>query len=204
MVMPARESTAAVLLLLLVGDACAVTRYHRDADWRLLRRVVPAVLPGLVLGAALLAVLPEEVLRRGIGAVLLVLLLLQLAPLPRTPHRSRAGALGAGVAAGATTMVANAGGPVMTLYLLLQGVDKLRFLGTSAVFFAGVNLVKVPFVTGLGLVHTSTLLRTAVLVPAVLLGAWLGVRAVRRLGQRAFEVAVLVAGAASALALLLA
>ena len=49
-VMPAKESTAAVLLLLLTGDVVAVARYRRGADWGLLRRLLPSVLPGLALG----------------------------------------------------------------------------------------------------------------------------------------------------------
>ena len=57
-------------------------------------------------------------------------------------------------------MTANAAGPVMTLYLVAQGVEKRRFLGTSALFFFGVNLCKVPFSVGLGLFSGETLWRT--------------------------------------------
>ena len=65
--MPARESTAAILLLLIVGDIVAVWHYRRDADLSLLKRLIPAVLPGLVLGALFLAVVDDTVLRRSIG-----------------------------------------------------------------------------------------------------------------------------------------
>jgi uncharacterized membrane protein YfcA len=50
LVLPARESTGAVLALLLVGDVVAVVLYRRHADWGLLLRLLPSVLPGLVLG----------------------------------------------------------------------------------------------------------------------------------------------------------
>ncbi len=60
-VMPARESTAAILLLLIVGDVVAVWHYRRDADLSLLRRLIPAVLPGLALGAVFLAVVDDTV-----------------------------------------------------------------------------------------------------------------------------------------------
>jgi hypothetical protein len=62
-------------------------------------------------------------------------------------------AVAAGVAAGFTTMTANAAGAVMTLYLLAMRVEKLRFIGTSAWFFLIVNVSKVPFSAGLGLFH---------------------------------------------------
>lgn len=208
-VLPARESTAALLLLLLVGDVVAVSRYRHDADWPLLRHLLPGVLPGLVLGTALLAVVDDQVLRRGIGVVILLLVALQLG-LRRRPLDTGGPARGwsgparvaSGLAAGFTTMVANAGGAVMTLYLVGQGVDKRRFLGTAAWFFLGVNLAKLPFSIGLGLLQPAMLVTTLVLTPLVLLGALVGIRVVQRIGQRSFDVAVLAASAISAVALL--
>ncbi len=230
-VMPARQSTAALLLLLLVGDALAVSIYRRDCDWSLLRHLVPAVLPGLVLGSLTLALVDDTTMRIGLGIVLLLLVLAQLLSRRAMPERppeprdgvrpdgegpaddpvevvaerigwSRWSTAGIGVAAGFTTMVANAAGPVMTLYLVAQGVDKRRFLGTAAWFFLGVNLSKLPFSIGLGLVHADMLVSTAILAPAVLLGGVVGLMVVRRLRQRSFDAAVLVASLVSAGALL--
>jgi uncharacterized membrane protein YfcA len=205
-IMPARESTAAILLLLITGDLVAVWHYRHDADWTLLRRLVPAVLPGLVLGAGFLAVVDDTVLRRSIGALLLVLSLLQLW-LTRRPEPPRAAHRGwfagaTGLAAGFTTMAANAAGAVMTLYLVARGVDKRRFLGTNATFFLGINLCKLPFSAGLGLFGPGTLTRTAALAPLVLLGAWAGLHTARRLSQSHFDRAVLAATVVSSVALL--
>ncbi|SDO97482.1 hypothetical protein SAMN04489867_1075 [Pedococcus dokdonensis] len=206
-VMPARESTAAILLLLITGDVVAVWHYRREADWGLLRRLIPAVLPGLALGAAFLAVVDDLVLRRSIGVLLLVLAALQLALRWRSPDgakvgSSRTAAIGTGVAAGFTTMTANAAGPVTTLYLVAQGVEKLRFLGTSALLFFGVNLCKLPFSFALGLFGPHTVRRTLLLIPFVLVGAWVGLRTVRRLSQERFDQAVLAASAVAAVALI--
>ncbi|MDF2091356.1 sulfite exporter TauE/SafE family protein [Knoellia sp. 3-2P3] len=205
-VMPARESTAAILLLLIVGDLVAVWHYRHDADRGLLRRLIPAVLPGLVLGAAFLAVVDDTVLRRSIGVLLLVMAGLQLLVRRRPPDSdtigsSRTAAVGTGLGAGFATMTANAAGAVMTLYLVAQGVEKRRFLGTGALFFFGVNLCKVPFSAGLGLFSSQTLLRTLALAPMVLLGAWAGLHTARRLSQARFDQAVLAATVVSALAL---
>ena len=209
-VIPARESTAALLLLLLVGDLVAVGKYRRDCDWSLLRHLIPGVLPGLAAGASVLAVVDDLTLRRGIGVVILGLLVLQLvlshrrdleAPSSVWPAPAR---VGSGIAAGFTTMVANAGGPVMTLYLVGQGIDKRRFLGTTAWFFFGVNLCKVPFSAGLGLFDREMLCTASVLVPLVLVGAFVGIRAAGRMRQSAFDIAVLTASALSAVALILA
>lgn len=210
-VMPARESTAALLLLLVIGDIIAVLRYHRHADWGLIGQLLPGVLPGLAVGTVVLAVVDDTTLRRGIGGVLLALLALQLW-LRRggdEPDGVRAGRpwgrparTASGVGAGFATMVANAAGPVMTLYLLGQRVDKLAFLGTSAWFFLCVNLAKLPLSAGLGLLSWSTMATTVVLTPAVVTGGLVGARLVRPLRQPTFEAAVLVASAVSAAALL--
>jgi len=205
-VMPARQSTAAILLLLITGDLVAVWHYRQHADWALLRRLVPSVLPGLALGAAFLAVVDDTVLRRSIGVLLLVMAALQLVLQWRSPDlstvaRSRPAALGTGLAAGFTTMTANAAGAVMTLYLVARGVEKRRFLGTGALFFFGVNLCKIPFSAGLGLFTAGTLQRTVLLVPFVLLGTWAGLHTARRLSQARFDQAVLAATVVSALAL---
>jgi uncharacterized protein len=204
--LPTRESTAAILVLLLVGDVVAVWHYRRDADLGLIGRLIPAVLPGLALGALFLAHVDDTTLRRCIGGLLLVLAAMQLALTWRTPDTSRIGtsrtaSIGTGVAAGIATMTANAAGPVMTLYLVAQGVEKRRFLGTSALFFFGVNLCKVPFSLGLGLFTAETFWRVTLLVPLVLVGAWVGLQTARRLSQSRFDQAVLAATVVSAIAL---
>ena len=111
-------------------------------------------------------------------------------------------AVAAGVAAGFTTMTANAAGAVMTLYLLAMRVEKLRFIGTSAWFFLIVNVSKVPFSAGLGLFHPESLRLVAMLVPVVLVGTGLGVLLIRRLSQVTFERAALAGSAVAAVVLL--
>ncbi|MGW0856710.1 sulfite exporter TauE/SafE family protein [Streptomyces sp. NPDC002690] len=119
----------------------------------------------------------------------------------RNAARAQAGTYG--VLGGFTTMVANAAGPVMSLYLLSSGMRKLGFLGTSAWFFLIVNVTKVPFSVGLGLIDGRSLLLDAVLVLFVLPGAWLGRRCVDRINQRLFERIVLVATVVGGLQLVL-
>ncbi|KIF72949.1 membrane protein [Streptomyces sp. 150FB] len=110
--------------------------------------------------------------------------------------RSQAGRIKArlyGVLGGFTTMVANAGGPVMSLYLLSAGFQKLGFLGTSAWFFLIVNTTKVPFSVGLGLIDGRSLLLDAALALFVIPGAFIGKACVNRINQRLFERLVIAA-----------
>lgn len=93
---------------------------------------------------------------------------------------------------GFTTMVANAGGPVMSLYMLSMRMPMLAFLGTGAWLFALFNLVKVPFSVGLGLLDRQALGVDLVLAPGVVVGAAVGRWAIRRIDQVLFERIVLV------------
>ena len=218
-VLPARESTGVLLPLLMVGDVLAVASYRAHADWRVLVRLFPSVGLGIVAGTAFVARVDDDVMRRTIGAVLIVLVAVHLwtrrpsapaaAPAAAVPEgsgraRLRRHALAAvfGLLAGFTTMVANAGGSVMSLYLLTTGLTMLGFLGTGAMFFFLVNAAKVPFSVGLGLITWSSLRVDALLAPAVLLGGWLGRRTIHRIDEALFERLVLVFTVVSALNLM--
>lgn len=196
-ILPARSSTGALLLLLIVGDAFALWTYRRHADWPTLLRLAPAVIVGLVLGAAFLALADDGGVRRVIGAVLL--LVVAFTAWRRWGSRSggvergnRVAGIGYGSLGGFTTMVANAGGPVMSMYFLAARFPVKEFLGTAAWFFALVNLAKLPFSIGLGLIHPGTLALDALLVPGVVAGALFGRWVAGRIRQEVFDRAVLV------------
>jgi hypothetical protein len=199
-VLPSKLSTGAVLGLLLVGDVVAVRTYHAHADWRTLLRLLPAVGVGLALGALFISRVDDTVMRRAIGAVLIALVGLHLVmrrqQARRTdrlaPHPHAATAWGFGSLAGFTTMVANAGGPAMSLYLLAARFGVLGFMGTTSWFFFVLNLIKVPISAGLHLLTWHTLLLDLVLAPAVLAGTWLGRAVIARIDQRLFETLVLI------------
>lgn len=202
-VLPAKDSTGVALLLLLTGDLVAIWTYRHNVDWRLIGRLVLPVLLGIGLGALFLSWVDDLVLKRTIGAILLVLLLLGLWPDRVGAHRP-AVAMGYGGLAGFTTMVANAGGPAMSLYLLAAKYDKWRFLGTTSWFFFAVNVTKLPVSIGLRIVRPDTALVAAVLVPVVLLGTWIGRLTIKRIEQATFDRLVTVFVVISAVYLVLA
>lgn len=195
-VLPARTSTAALLLLLIVGDLFALIAYRRHAHWPSLLKLAPAVILGLLVGFAFLAIGDDAVVRRAIGVILLAMIALTLWRRRRgagagTAAHGIGAASGYGALAGFTTMVANAAGPVMSMYFLAMRTPVQVFLGTSAWFFAIVNLVKVPFLAGIGLFDGAVLLMDAVLVPLVVVGAFAGLWLARRMKQRVFDTIVI-------------
>ncbi|MFC9529932.1 sulfite exporter TauE/SafE family protein [Streptomyces sp. NPDC057717] len=211
-VLPARESTGILLPVLIAGDILAVLTYRRHAHWPTLWRLFPAVAAGVVLGTLFMVWADDAMVRTSIGAILLLMAAVtvwrrrrEAAPeVEETASRAgRAKARSYGVLGGFTTMVANAGGPVMSMYLLSAGFRKLGFLGTAAWFFLIVNSAKVPFSVGLGLINGRSLLLDAALVLFVVPGAFIGKACVHRINQRLFERLVIAATVVGGVQLLL-
>ncbi|MFJ8927649.1 sulfite exporter TauE/SafE family protein [Streptomyces sp. NPDC102364] len=213
-ILPARASTGVLLPILICGDILAVLTYRRHAHWPTLWRLFPAVGAGVVLGTVFLGFAGDGAVRMSIGAILLVMAGVTLwrrkqaaaAAADTESTQTRAARVKAGsygVLGGFTTMVANAGGPVMSMYLLSAGFKKLGFLGTSAWFFLIVNSAKVPFSVGLGLIDGRSLLLDAALCLFVVPGAVIGRACVNRINQRLFEQLVIAATVLGGLQLLL-
>lgn len=183
--------------------------YRREPDWRTLVRLIPSVLVGLIVGAAFLALADAGAVRGGIGVILLVLVGITVwrRRAARTtdgdgPAVGRLARIGYGSLGGFTTMVANAGGPPMSMYFYAMRMPVLTFLGTSAWFFAVINILKLPFSASLGLFRTEYLLMDLLLAPLVIGGALIGRRIAQRVPQKVFEKAILVLTVVSALALI--
>ncbi len=207
-ILPARESTGALLPLLLCGDVFGVTFFRKHASWPHLWRLFVWVIAGLVAGYFALGRVNDAQVRGIIGVILVVMVALHwwrgrhkddLAA--RLPHSIWFTAL-TGIVAGFATMVANAAGPVMVLYLRAIGLPQLVFVGTSAWFFLLVNLIKVPLSVNLGLITRDSLLMDAVLVLALVPGALLGPRILNHINQAAFDRMVLILTLLGALRLL--
>jgi uncharacterized membrane protein YfcA len=208
MVLPARASTGALLPLLVLGDVFAVAWYRRHAVWTHLLRLLPLAAAGVVLGFLALGRISDRALRYLISGLVLALQVFSL----WRGRRARSEPTGAaafwlaavlGLLAGIATMLANAASPIMLAYLLTMQLPKDPFLGTSAWFFLCINLFKVPFSAGLGLITPASLAFDLVLAPAVVAGAFLGVFLARRMPQRIFQILAQAFTATAALLLFL-
>jgi uncharacterized membrane protein YfcA len=193
-ILPARESTGLVLPLLVLGDICAIVVYRR-------------VLIGVVLGYFCMDHISGPAFRPLIGGIVLALVALQLlrtALGERLDHifDSRGFGLFMGMLAGLTTMIANAAGPVATLYFLSLRLPKWNLIGTSAWFFFVINLCKVPFSAHMGLINGTSLNLGLFLAPLVLAGFFLGRYLAGRMNQKFFENFLLLCTAAGALRLI--
>src|SRR5690606_30399777 len=159
-----------------------------------LLRLAPAVVAGLLAGFAFLAIGDDSIVRRAIGVILFAMIAVTLWRRWRQRRTDAAPAehgiviaSSYGALAGFTTMVANAAGPVMSMYFLAMRTPVQVFLGTSAWFFAILNLAKVPFLASIGLFDGGVLLMDVALVPLVILGAFGGLWLARRMKQQVFD-----------------
>jgi uncharacterized membrane protein YfcA len=192
----ARDSTGVVLPLLLAADVCAVAAFRQHARWDYIRRMLPPACAGVVIAAFFMRGISESAYKPLIGWTVLGLAVLQGMRMQRpdllggVPH-THAAVWSIGLGAGASTMLANAAGPLVTIYCLAVGLPKFEVIGTLAWFFFIINAFKVPFSAGLGLIHRETLLLNLALVPAVVAGVFGGRWILHRLPQRVFNVLIL-------------
>jgi uncharacterized membrane protein YfcA len=118
-------------------------------------------------------------------------------------RRSWIFAASVGVVAGFVTLIANAAGPLMAIYLVSMRLPKLEYVGTAAVFFMCLNLFKVPFMVGLGLITVHSVGFNLLLAPVVIFGVFAGRWLVARINQALFERLVLLLSAIAGILLLI-
>lgn len=212
-VLPTKEATGLVLPLLIFGDLVAVAVYRRHAVWSQLWGLFPWAGVGVVAGYLAMDRIDNHQARVLVGGIVLALLVLHVlrrwrerraAVAVTEPRVPRPVVASVGVLAGFTTLIANAAGPLMAVYLLALRLPKLEFIGTSAVYFLLLNLFKVPFMVDLGLITGSSLWVNLLLAPAVFTGALIGRWLVQRINQRWFEILTLGFTAVAGLRLVLA
>ncbi|MBC8100512.1 MAG: sulfite exporter TauE/SafE family protein [Armatimonadetes bacterium] len=189
------QAVGIVLPLLMFADVIALTFYWRQWEMRYIRLLVPAAVLGVLIGTLLLATLPNDLLRRIVGGFTLLAVVYKLANdrlaaleySPRPWH----GRLAGGVA-GFGSALANVGAPAFTAYMLLQpGMTPTAFIGTTTLFFAIVNALKLPGFLYSGVLQVDLLLQIVWVAPIIPLGVWLGRFVIQRIDPRLFEVLIL-------------
>ena len=206
-VLPARSSVGVLLGILILADLFAAGYYRHNAKWNHVFKLLPATFVGIIAGYFGLKVVTNEQLKPIIGIIVLAMLAINYwhtkirgddAPVPTQWWV----AVGLGFLAGVTTMMANAAGPVMIIYLLAMKLPKIEFVGTSAWFFFIINWLKVPFSASLNLMTVESLKLDLMMLPFIALGALLGILVLKRIPQKAFNAVVQILAAAAAIKLL--
>ena len=192
-----KPSTGIVLPLLIIADIFAVSYYNRHAEWKYIWRLLPAAIAGVLLGVAVGEYLSGPVFTNMLAIIILVTLVLMIIQERSDWMAKRIKGWGPtsafGFMGGFTTMVGNAAGPLMSVYLLGTRIPKYAFIGTGAWFFMLINVFKVPFhVFVWKTIDGSTLLLGLSSLPAIALGILVGIKIVDRIPERGFRIFVMV------------
>ncbi len=205
-ILPARMAVGALLPLLITGDLFALGYYRRNADWPRLWALFPCVALGIAAGYVFLRAVNDAQLKLLLGILILGLTAMEWGRqslgwnnFSRRPWFT----FGMGALAGFATTVGNVAGPIMNIYLLSRGFDKLRFMGTAAWYFFIFNCLKVPLYLQLGMIDRRTLSFALACAPAVAAGALAGRAVLTRLSPVLFRRMILALALAAALRLIL-
>ena len=190
LVMPPLEAAAIFLPIMIVQDWTAVWVYRREWDKRVLAIMVPGALIGIAAAGWLASYISDAAVRVFIGVTTILFVGYGWFGLMRKARPAGGGSVTAGVIWGAlsgfTSTICQAGGPPYQMYVLSQKMPKMVFVGTTAVFFAVMNLLKVVPYVALGQFSTKGLGTSLVLLPLAIVTNQLGFWLVRRTPQELF------------------
>ena len=204
----AKESTGVILPMLCMADIIAVAYYKRIADWKIVLRLLPTAIVGFFIAIGVDKLVPNDKFRMLMGWTLLVAFLIMLWSeifgkenkwMKKWWYAAIFGLLG-----GFTTMIGNAAGPVMSVYLLSMRKEKLEYIGINAWFFLVVNLLKVPLqIFAWNNISWQSFGLNALMLPVIGIGALIGIRVVKLLPEKAFRRFVQVVTAISVILMIL-
>lgn len=211
-------STGLQLMMLGAADIMAVIYYRRHANWLMVLRLMPWALTGIGLGVLVLdgfslwgvtwPGIDNNMLRPVIAVIILVMFILNYL---RTKYLKSADQLHAhwmftaffGLIAGFTTLVANAAGPVMAIYLLAMRLPKKQYMGVCAWYFLILNWLKIPIFIYQGRITYAAFKADLAMLPLLIVGGVLGIILINKLNQKVFEIIIQVLVVATAIYLLL-
>ncbi|MBU3181243.1 sulfite exporter TauE/SafE family protein [Clostridium psychrophilum] len=203
-----KGSTGVILPLLILGDIFALYYYNRHANWENIKKLLPWSFIGLISGV----IVGNYINDKQFKAVISISLLLCLVVLIYTQKKgdnievptNKWFYVMAGIATGFTSMIGNAAGPIFSVYLLTMNFKKNNFMGTTAWFFFLINISKVPLqILFWHNISFKTIILTFGMVPAIALGALLGMLMIKKINEKYFRYIIIVVTALAAVKLLI-
>ena len=182
-----KASTGILLPMLITADIMAVIYYNRHANWSYIKKLLPWMLLGVLVGVWIGNDISETLFKRLMALIILLSVLLMFYTEKRKSQiipNNQFVATTAGFLAGFTTMIGNLAGPIANIYFLAMRLPKNEFIGTAAWLFFLINLFKLPFhIFVWETVNIKTLVLNSVMVPILVLGFFIGVLIVRQISN---------------------
>jgi uncharacterized membrane protein YfcA len=189
---------AAILLpILIVQDVVSVWAFRRSWDGAVLAWMLPGAVIGITLAYLFAAHVDPDAVLGLVGAISIVFGLYRLWLARRGAEVVAARSPGwvgtlAGVVSGFTSQIAHAGQPPFQMWVLPRRLERDVLVGTTAIFFAATNWLKVPAYWALGQFSRANLTTAALLMPVAIVSTFAGVWLVRRVSPARFYSAIYV------------
>jgi len=190
LVMSPVQAAGIMLPILVVSDGFSLWTWWKSWHVQTLRIMLPGAVIGVGVGWATAAFVSDDVVRLIVGVVA-VGFVLRWATQGRAsratarPQRAVAGGLWGGLA-GYTSFVAHAGGPPFSVYAMPLNLDPKALTGTSVVFFAVTNALKLFPYFALGQFGTENLWSSAILAPFAIAFTFVGAFIIKRMRAEVF------------------
>lgn len=190
-------SAGLLLPILSMADIFAVSYYNKHASWKHVWRILPAALFGVLVAVAVGYYLSDAWFKNLIGIFvigsIIIMVIQERSGLPESLTESLIFGSIFGFLGGFTTMIGNAAGPILTVYLLAMHLPKNSFIGTGAWFFLIINLFKIPFHVFVWKTITwSSFSLNLLALPAIAIGVFIGIKIIKLLPEKAFRYFVIV------------
>lgn len=202
---PGPEALGVIVPLYLITDFMAISSYRKAIAWPVLLRILPLAFIGVILGGKFLQEIdPEQfVLVLGLIIILMIALGVYLDFRPAKFMQKPITAYIMGLASGFISLVTNAAGPFVALFLLEQKLPKESYVSTRAWAFMFINLSKVPVLYSLSLINSDTLQAGMLAIPGLLIGSFLGHRFLKKVNPSQFKWLIRILAAVGAIKLFL-
>ncbi|MFI3322518.1 MAG: sulfite exporter TauE/SafE family protein [Rikenellaceae bacterium] len=207
LVFGAKPSTGLLLPILCIADIGAIVYYRKSCSWVHLRKLLGWAVLGLLVAIGIDYFVPSTMFKYLMSFSILISVIV-LAVNEAKKHESQLAQKNwvlalYGVVGGFATMIGNAAGPIMSVYLLSVRMPKLAFVGTSAWFFMAINYIKLPLqIWAWDNIHLDSVLIGLSMIPFIFIGSVLGVYVVKIVPEHIYRKLVIWITLVSALVLL--
>ena len=187
-----KPSAGLLLPILSFADFFAVSYYNRDANWKYVWQLIPAAVVGVGIAVWVGQLIDDDTFKALMGWLivggLVLMIVLENRHLPASIVDSWWFGAFFGILGGFMTMIGNAAGPVLAVYLLSTRIPKKSFIGTGAWFFLIINLVKWPFhIFVWETITWSTFSLNVLTIPAIALGVFIGISIIKLIPEKTFR-----------------
>lgn len=210
MVMPTQQMIGVMLPVLIMADILSNLHYLKEYEWRLMRWLLPGAVIGIAIGTGLFYLLHQSqsktivdsTLNVTVGSICLAVVCMQVFKLfgkePPTLPKHPLSSVAIGTAAGVASTLSHAAGPIVSIYLVQEKVEKRRLMGTLLLFFLLMNTAKLPTYVWLGLINKQSLHDTIWLLPLLPIGTLAGAWMNKRVPEKPFAMIIYATAALAA------